>query len=176
MEDFRTLEGASALFQSVDGISVQNNIFVVFKNTTREGMKAGLAGGLAGGLLSAGLPSVIVKTGKAAETVLEGKFTGLLINQTENGLGIIPMHQKGLQLTLNADKLEPEPENYIFIGNEAISEIKVKNFNIFNKKVQKVNIAVDKYKLYLMARISEKSIPYQQENFAKFMDQYKAKK
>ena len=42
MEDFRTLEGASALFQSVDGISVQNNIFVVFKNTTREGMKAGL--------------------------------------------------------------------------------------------------------------------------------------
>ncbi len=176
MEDFRTLEGASALFQSVDGISVQNNIFVVFKNTTREGMKAGLAGGLAGGLLSAGLPGVIVKTGKAAETVLEGKFTGLLINQTENGLGIIPMHQKGLQLTLNADKLEPEPENYIFIGNEAISEIKVKNFNIFNKKVQKVNIAVDKYKLYLMARISEKSIPYQQENFAKFMDQYKAKK
>lgn len=176
MEDFRTLEGASALFQSVDGISVQNNIFVVFKNTTREGMKAGLAGGLAGGLLSAGLPGVIVKTGKAAETVLEGKFTGLLINQTENGLGIIPMHQKGLQLTLNADKLEPEPENYIFIGNEAISEIKVKNFNIFNKKVQKVNIAVDKYKLYLMARISEKNIPYQQENFTKFMDQYKAKK
>ena len=53
MEDFRTLEGASALFQSVDGISAQNNIFVVFKNTTREGMKAGLAGGLAGGLLSA---------------------------------------------------------------------------------------------------------------------------
>lgn len=176
MEDFRTLEGASALFKSVDGISAQNNIFVVYKNTTREGMKAGLAGGLAGGMLSAGLPGVIIKTGKAAETVLEGKFTGLLINQTENGLGIIPMHQKGLQLTLNADKLEPEPENYIFIGNEAISEVKVKNFNIFNKKVQKINIAVDKYKLYLMARITEKNIPYQQENFTKFMDQYKAKK
>lgn len=175
MADYKTLEGASELFQSVDGLSVQNNIFLVYKNTTREGMKAGLAGGLAGGLMSAGLPGVIIKTGKAAETVLEGKFTGLLINQTENGLGIIPMHQKGLQLTLNADKLEPEPENYIFIGNEAISEIKIKNFNIFNKKVQKVNIFVDKYKLYLMARISEKNIPYQQENFTKFMNQYKTK-
>lgn len=175
MADYKTLEGASELFQSVDGLSAQNNIFLVYKNTTREGMKAGLAGGLAGGLMSAGLPGVIIKTGKAAETVLEGKFTGLLINQTENGLGIIPMHQKGLQLTLNADKLEPEPENYIFIGNEAISEIKIKNFNIFNKKVQKVNIFVDKYKLYLMARISEKNIPYQQENFTKFMNQYKTK-
>ena len=170
MEDFRTLEGATALFQSVDGISAQNNIFVVFKNTNREGMKAGLAGGM----MAAGLPGIIIRNGNAAGAVLGGNFTGLLINQTEKGLGIIPMHQKGLQL--NADKLEPEPENYIFIGNEAISEIKVKNFNIFNKKVQKVNIAVDKYKLYLMARISEKNIPYQQENFTKFMDQYKAKK
>lgn len=175
MEDFRTLEGAAALFKSVDGISAQNNIFVVFKNTNREGMKAGLAGGLAGGMIAAGLPGVIVKTGKSAQNVLEGKFTGLLINQTENGLGIIPMHQKGLQLTLNADKLEPEPENYIFIENNAISEIKIKNFNIFNKKVQTIKISVDKYKLYLMARIAEKNIPYQQENFAKFMNQYKTK-
>ena len=173
MEDYRTIEGVTALFKSVDGISAQNNIFLAFKNTNRDAMKAGIAGGLAGGMAAAGLTAVVLNTKKAAQNVLEGKFAALLINQTESGLGIIPMHQKGLQLTLNADKLEPEPENNIFIPYEAIGSIKIKNFNIFNKKVQKINIAVDKYKLYLTARISEKSIPYQEQNFTKFMNQYK---
>ncbi len=173
MMDFRNIEGAEELFRSVNGISDgSNNIFFAFKNTNREGMKAGLAGGMIG----AGLPGIIIsKVAVTDSVVLNGSFAALLINQTERGLGIIPMDQKGLQLTLNVNKLVPDTENYIFIENEAISEIKVKNFSFLNKKLQKVNISIGKIKLYLLARVAEKDIPYQEKNFAVFMDKYKKK-
>lgn len=64
MEDYRTIEGVTALFKSVDGISAQNNIFLAFKNTNRDAMKAGIAGGLAGGMAAAGLTAVVLNTKK----------------------------------------------------------------------------------------------------------------
>ena len=47
----------------------------------------------------------------------------------------------------------------------------MKNFYIFNKKTQKVKIKIKGGKtLHQLARKVEKTIPYQEENFAKFMD------
>lgn len=170
MEDFKTLEGAQAMFREADSEREIGNIFVAYKNTNREGFAAGLAGGMAG----AGLPGIFVQN-RTAEALIGGTFTGLLLNETEEGFGVIPLMQKGVQLTLNVDKMVAEPENYMFIPREAITEIKVKNFALLNKKTQAVNISFGKPTIYLMVRCSLKSVDYQEPNFKLFMDKYKKK-
>ena len=170
MADFKTLNGATELFESVGGLRNNNNIFVVFKNNNKEAMKYGLAGGL----IAAGLPAVI--TSDKAQGILGNKFDGLLINQTEEGLAIIPLHVKGVQMMLNIEKMQPDLDGYCFFTNDVISGITVKNFNIFNKKMQSVKVEIaGKYHLELLGKVAEKSVPYQEANFGKFMSKYKAK-
>ena len=61
----------------------------------------------------------------------------------------------------------------MFINNENIESISIKNFNIFTKNTKKLAIKLKNgTDIRLMARVSEKLIPYQQENFAKFMSRY----
>lgn len=171
MGDFKTLDGAAELFKQVDGLGNSNNIFITLKNTTREGMKYGIAGGMA-----AGIGVGILATGNS-ETIFGNNFDALLVNQTEKGLGLIPMHSKKIVLTnVKVENLEPDLEEYAFIANDSIKEIKVKNFSFLNKKVQTIKIKVgDKNTLHLIARKQEKHLPYQEENFGKFMAQYKKK-
>ena len=54
MEDFKTIEGATALFKAKNALGKENCIFVLYLDTQHEGMKYGIAGGMAGGL-AAGL-------------------------------------------------------------------------------------------------------------------------
>ncbi len=171
MGDFKTLNGAVELFKQVDGLGNSNNIFITLKNTTREGMKYGVAGGMA-----AGIGVGILVTGNS-ETIFGNNFDAILINQTEKGLGLIPMHSKKIVLNnVKVENLEPDLEEYAFIPNDSINEINVKNFSFLNKKIQKIKIKVgDKNTIHLIARKQEKLLPYQEENFGKFMDQYKKK-
>lgn len=169
MEDFKTIDGAMELFKKVNGLGMQNNIFMAFKDTNREGMRYGMAGGMA-----AGLGVGIIKYSNAELEILRSNFDAILINRTENGLGFLPLHNKKMALTLKADNLEPSLEEYVFFQNDSIQQIKVKDFNILNKKVQTIKIKMDeKNTLHLMAKKQEKLIPYQEENFAKFMNDYK---
>lgn len=170
MADFKTLEEAQAMFREADSTREIGNIFVTYKNTNREGFAAGLAGGMAG----AGLPGIYVNN-RTAEAIIGGNFTGLLINEIDEGFGLIPLMQKGVQLTLNVDKMVAEPENYMFISREAITGIKVKNFAFLNKSTQAVTLELGKPALHLMARCSLKSVAYQEPNFKLFMDKYKKK-
>ena len=164
--DFKTNEGVMELFRSVNGIGNDNCFFVTFKNTNREGMKYG-ALGVVGGTLGA--------AASFATGVLDGieGYDGLLINQTEKGLGIIPLKKNGMQLVLSPEKMEPEIESYVFVPNEQVEGIEIKNFNIFNKKTKKVNIKFKEKTLYQLAHVAEKGIPYQEANFAKIMQLYK---
>ncbi len=171
MKDFKTLDGAIELFKQVDGLGNNNNIFMTLKNTTRESMKYGVAGGMA-----AGIGVGVLVTGNS-ETIFGNNFDALLINQTEKGLGLIPMHSKKIVLTnVKIENLEPDLAEYAFIANDSIEEIKVKNFSFLNKKLQTIKIKVgDKNTLHLVAKKQEKLLSYQEENFGKFMDQYKKK-
>ena len=77
---------------------------------------------------------------------------------------------------LNVDKLEAHPERFVFIPNQYIESIVVKNFNIFNKKMQKVNIKLtDGYTFYQVARLKEKNVNYQESEFGRFVSRYKKK-
>ena len=67
--------------------------------------------------------------------------------------------------------MEPQLDRFVFISNENIDSIIIKNFSFLNKKTQKVKIKIKGGKtLHQLARKVEKTIPYQEENFAKFMD------
>lgn len=165
--DFKTNEGVIEIFKSLNCIGNDNCFFVSFKDTNREGFKAGALGAVGGALGAAAAFATGVVEG------IEG-FDGLLINATEKGLGLVPLSVKGVQLMLNADKMEPQLDRFVFIANENIEDISVKNFNVFNKKTQKVHIKLKGgTTIHQLAHVSEKAIPYQETNFAKFMNKYK---
>lgn len=175
MNNFKTLEGAMEMFQNNNCIGTENCIFTTFKDTNADGIKAGAAGaigGAVGGAVAAFAGGMISGFDEGQLQKING-YDGLLINMTENGLGLIQLNVKGMQLMLNVDKMEANPNNFVFISNDNIEEITVKKFNIFNKKVQRIKIVLKGGKtLRLLARVNEKTIPYQESNFAKFMNKY----
>lgn len=176
MEDFKTLEGAEAIFKKHKALDKENNIFVLYLDTQHEGMKYGIAGGMAGGLAAGlGVGVGVYKETAASKKILEGDYKGLLVNATEKGLHLIALQGKGgAMLRIQPEKLVAEPDQYAFLDYGLIKGIEVKNFSFIQKKIQKVRISYgDKAKMFLLGNVSEKNIPYQAENFAKFIAKYK---
>jgi hypothetical protein len=169
MYDFRTIEGATDMFAAVNGLGNSNTIFMALKNTGRDGMKYGIAGGMAA-TLGVGL----LVNSNAAKEVLANNFDALLINHTEQGVGIIPLHSKKIVLnSVKVENLEADMEGYLFLGNDIIKEIKIKDYSVFNKKVQSLKIKLDeKNTIHLLVRKVEKDLPYHESNFSKIMGQY----
>ena len=164
--DFKTNDGVVNIFRNLNCIGMDNCYFVTFKDTNSEAFKYGAMGAVGGALGAAAAFSQGMVDGMQ-------NYDGLLINQTENGLGIIPLVTKGVQLMLNPDKMEANIDRFFFIPNQYITSITVKKFNIFNKKTQKVGISLtDGTEFKLLAHVSEKNIPYQELNFNKFMNKY----
>ena len=174
MNNFKTYNEVLELFRNNNCIGNENCIFITYKDGTQDGMKAGTAG-LLGGAVGGAIGAFAAGMATEYDEILAGlgTYAGLIINQTENGFGIIPLCSKGISLSLNIDKLELKPEKFMFINNENIESISIKNFNIFTKNTKKLAIKLKNgTDIRLMARVSEKLIPYQQENFAKFMSRY----
>ena len=166
--DFKTIEGAMEIFRNLNCIGNDNCIFVTFKDTNREGFKYGALGAVGGAIAGA---AASFSNGMLAG--IQG-FDGMLINLTETGLGIIPLKSKKIQLTLKIDNMEPLLDRFVFISNENIDSIIIKNFSFLNKKTKKVKIKLkDGMVLHQLARVAEKSIPYQEGNFSRFMDKCK---
>jgi len=163
--DFKTNDGAINIFRSLNCLGMDNCYFVTFKDTNAEAFSYGAMGAVGGALGAAAFTQGMVAGMQ--------NYDGLLINQTENGLGVIPLVNKGIQLMLNPDKMVADTNRFFFIPNEYIVSIIVKKFNIFNKKTQKVRIKLtDGTEFKLLAHVSEKNIAYQESNFAKFMSKY----
>lgn len=169
MNDFRTIEGATALFQAHNAIDQQNCIFVATKDTnagvTPFAVTTGALGGLGAGMV----------VGAQTAGAFDGDYKGILINATERGLHMIALQGKGgMMMRVNADNLEVVPNSYMFLDYSQIKSVEIKNFTFVRKDVQKVRIAFgEDYKLYLLADIRDKNIPYQEQNFAVFMARYK---
>ena len=174
IENIKTLGNALELFRTKNWIGNDNCIFLAYKDNSADGAKAGAAGVLGGAIGGAiGAFAAGMEQGMNAKELGLGVYAGLLINQTEYGLGIFPLYNKGIALTLNIDKMELDSEKFIIIKNEELQNITVKNYNIFNKKMQKIIITLKNgTTLKLMAKINEKQIPYQQENMTKLMGRY----
>lgn len=146
MEEFNTLEAVKELFNKVNCVGNENCYFVVYKDTSKNlGMVKGM----------------------------EYPYDALLINQTENGLGVFYLQQGGVPLKYDLSKMSLDENSYFFIKNEEIKSITVKNWAIFNSKTKRIVIKLNNKKVHqLYANINEKLIPYQSEYFSKFIEKY----
>lgn len=168
MNDFKTIEGVFELFKSVGALGNENCIFVTYKDASREGMKYGLMGAVGGAVAGAAVSFI---SGMADG--LNKNFDGLLINQTENGLGIIPLTTDGISWTITPAKLHPNINDFVFISNESIEEIKIKGLPL-NKNMKKLKIKIKDFKtLHLSFNCKEKTLPYQEQNTAVFLERNK---
>ena len=102
---------------------------------------------------------------------MEYPYHALLINQTENGLGIFYLNPEKFSFKVDLAKLKVSTDTYNFIKNEDIKSIEIKNWAIFNSKTKRITIKLNNKKIHrLYANINEKLIPYQTENLTKFIE------
>ena len=147
MEEFNTIEKVIELFKQSNNYGDENNIFVVYKDLQKSnGMVSGM----------------------------EYPYEGLIINETEKGFVMIPLKQKGF-LTQSKKKMQIDKErNLIIIPKENIISITVKNYALFNSSTKRISIKTNDNKNYLLyAKINEKDLPYQKDNFTKFIESHK---
>ena len=133
------------LFEDVNGNGSENSYFVAYKDMQKS---SGMVSGM------------------------EYPYDGLLINMTENGLGFFYLKQAGIVLTQNLAKMTLDKDSYTFISNDEIKNVTVKKFALLNSKVKRISIDTADKSYKLFAKIEEKDIPYQTDNFTKFIEKY----
>ena len=164
MEEYNTIEKCLELFKSVNCVGNENLIFFAYKDTAKATspavMLGGAVGAFAGGVVNGA----------------EHPYDGLLINKTENGIGMFMLKQPGVPLTYKLEKMELQKDKFIFYKEEDIKEIKVKKFALLNNKKKSIFITTsDKKKYVLCADVNEAKLPYHNDNFAKFIEKYSTK-
>lgn len=146
MEEFNTLEKVRELFEGVSCVGRENNYIVLMKDNRKySGMVAGM----------------------------EYPYLALLINQTEDGIGFFYLIQPKLSLKILLENLVVNKESFTFLKNEDIKSISVKKMSPFDSKRKSIVIKTkDKKTHYLYAKIEDDTLPYHNENFAKFIEKY----
>ena len=149
MEEFNSIEKVEELFKKNNGVGEDNAYFVACKDKEKS---SGMVSGM------------------------EYPYDGLLINSNEKGIGMFYLKAgalSGLITLAKPSKMTLDKDNYIFIENDNIKEIKIKNFALFNSKTKRIEInTVDGKSHKLYANVDEKDFPYQKDNFAKFINKY----
>ena len=156
MEEFNTLEKIRDLFKKNNCEGNDNCYIIAYKNVSQS--PAAVFGGAVGGMVGA----------------MEQPWDALLINETENGLGIIYLENtKIFTLKVKPDNLKLKDNSFIFIPNEEIKSIKVKNYGLLNKSVKNITIKTNKETFHLISNVKEKDIEYQNDNIIKFAEKHK---
>lgn len=146
MEEFNTLEKVQKLFEEKNCIGKENNYMVLMQDTRKySGMVSGM----------------------------EYPYYALLMNQTEDGIGYFYLVQPKLSLKISLEKLVIDKNSFNFIKNEDIVSIEVKKFALFDSKRKSIIIKTkDKKTHYLYSKIEDDTLPYHNNNFAKFLEKY----
>lgn len=162
--NYKTYEETLEIFKKVNCAGDENIIFVTHKDSNKEAAQYVVFGAVG---------EAVAAFSQGILDGIEG-YDGLLINATDKGLGIIPLRAKGIQLLINISNMEPQLDSYFFIPYEKVEDITIKNFNIFNKKIQKLDIKIkDSKTIHQLVKVSDKEVLYQENNFARFMNKYK---
>lgn len=147
MEEFNTLENVQKLFGDLNLNGEENNYFIMYKDYTK-------ANGMVNGM--------------------EYPYDALLVNKTEKGLAMLFLVTNGI--TLNFTKLEKlhlKDQEYIVINNEDIQSVTIKKYALLNSAKKRITIKTSDKKTYdLYANVNEPLLPYHNEGFEKFMNQY----
>lgn len=170
---FFTYEQAYNLFDLNEAIGSDNTIFVAIKDTNKEGISSGISAGVGMGIIGEVAGNLVDRAMEARNALGSMAYDALLINETSEGFGIIPIVYKGFALSANLKKMTAKPNRYFFIPREVIMDVKIKNYSILSKSVKKFSIQLyDKTKVDVLLRMKEKDIPYQAGAVAKLIQKY----
>lgn len=161
--DFQTYAQAYALFEMVKGLRECNNIFVAMKDASSDGMGY-RGGGIIGGMIARAVDK------KDAFSNLA--YDGLLINDTEAGIGVIPIVYKKITLTFDPSKMTAKPNRYFFIPKEEIKQVKIKNVLLNSKRKRFVVKFENNKRVILLLSTKDKAISYQEQEMERLLAKY----
>ena len=143
IETFGSIERVKELFYNYNCVGADNCYIIAYKDFARN---SGMHNGI------------------------EYPYDALLINQTNEGIGIFYLNQGGFIIKQSLSKMIMDKNSFMFISNKDIEEISVRNFAPFNSKSKRITIRLKDGKTHrLFANMKEKLIPYQAENMLKFV-------
>lgn len=143
MNDLNTLEKLEEYFKQVNCYGKENCCFVC---STIQSTQFGLVGAI-----------ISMKKNR--------KIMGYLLNKNENGICLIPI----IAATMTKNKIDKN--NYIFIKNEEIDKVIIKNEEIGFKRIKIILKDENKYILKAAKKII--NVNYHKENLDKFIEIYK---
>lgn len=172
MDDYSTYQGALEIFKKAGctgtvencilGAAVDKTQSAAFKGAMAGRLALGSAGFLVGNAIGRKMDS---KTNKTYD------YNHVLINITENGVGIMPL--QGHAVAIYPRKSQPDYSGFVFIPNQEISNVKINNFAGIREQIKKVVISLaDNHSLHFYIRMTLKALPYQEENMKKFLQKY----
>lgn len=111
------------------------------------------------------LPMLFGAVGALIENIRNKKVMGYLFNKFDKGICLIPI----VVDTLTKNKIDID--NYIFIANDDIEKVIIKNEDIVFKKIKIILKNKTKYTMRTTKKI--KNIEYHETNLNKFIEMYK---
>lgn len=146
MENYNTKENMEKLFKKINCYGEKENYY--FECATIQNMYFGAIGVL-----------ISIKKNK--------NVMGYLLNQTEKGIALIPI----VKDTMSKNKIDEQ--NYIFIPQNNIENVKITNEEINFKRIVITLKDGTKYKMKTIKKT--KKIPYHNENLNNFIAIYNKK-
>ena len=146
MDDLNTLEKIENYFKMVNCYGEYNYCFSCQKEPSL-------------------LPIIFGVAGAVASIIKDNKVVGYLFNQNDQGICLIPI----VVDTMTKNKIAIE--KYVFIKQEDIEKIIIKNEDIKFKKIKIV--LKDKTKFVMRTSKKIRNIDYHENNLNKFIELYK---
>lgn len=184
MNQFYTVKDAEALFKKVDALGDENCFFLSSKKMNNIAIIVTIIGTFLGSYLFGIFIGILLGIVLGAICALitnklaKGEnIDGYLINQTEKGIGLIPLKYKDISSQISAftvgalpEKMVAQLDEFFFIEKEKIESISIKTVNL---KMKNVTIKlVNNETISLTVNNKLKSIPYHEENFSQFVNKY----
>lgn len=152
MGEFKTLQDIEELFKRVDCIGDNNCFFYSLTN----------------------IQSISKMMVGSDELPMSNMWDGFLINDTEKGIGLIPLENTKSVFVIKPENMIVHLEDFIFINKNEIESIKIRRLNFISAVAKEVNITLKNGAKYnLMINNKEKSLEYHEMNFSKFINKYK---
>ena len=173
MDDYSTYQGALEIFRKAGCEGAEENCIIgaCVDRTKSAAFKGAVAGKLVGG-------AVGFMVGHAIGREMDQKVNEIydhayaLFNITENGIGIMPL--KGNVLTIDPRRSKPDYDGFVFLNHQDISKISIEKYMGIRDAIKTVVITLaDKRKLHFFIKLSEKTLPYQEENMNLFVQKYR---
>lgn len=170
IEKIYDINGAYDLFKDYNGLASNNCIFYAVYEKPITPAEVAAAALLVGAVNVAGMSIIGVKPGSS------GFFPGYLVNQTENGIGLIALEPASVTPQFSINKMRIVPSSYVFIDKKSIKNVSVKkNPLCLNPSIRFVTIeTLEGAKINFRVNMKNKYLTYQESNFKSFMNHYSA--